>query len=198
MSIRKKTMLMLFVDFLICLLIQLFGLFILSWMFKYNWGYPVYSIAFCLTLFGLQYSRVHNAADREIKRKELKPASEGLIMAAPLVVFNLAIILLFACMQKNIIPARDVIVATLYSFPDDAPRVVTHMYLLDYITSGIRIWFGHLTGFLREETPVAILLISPAITLLAGFLGYVASRKKFYLSEFIYKVQEQLKEKFNE
>ena len=146
----------------------------------------------------MQYSRVHNAADRAWKRKEIKSASEGLIMAAPLAIFNLLIILIYACMQGNIIPARDVVVTTLYSFPDDAPRVVTNVYLIDYITSGIRVWFGHLVGFLKTETPAAFLLISPAITVLACFLGYVAGRKKFYLSELIYKTQEKVKEKFNE
>lgn len=198
MSIRKKTMLMLFVDYLLCLLIQLFGLFVLSWILKYNWGYPVYSIVFCLIFFGMQYSRVHNAADRALKRKELKSVYEGLIMSLPLAICNFVVILIFALMQWNIIPAREVIVTTLYSFPDDAPRVVTHMYLLDYVTSGIRVWFGHLVGFLKTETPAVFLLISPAITLLAGFLGYTAGRKKFYLSDLIYNVQEKAKEKFNE
>lgn len=198
MSIRKKTMLMLFVDFLLCILIQLIGLFVLSWVLKYSWGYPVYSIAFCLTLFGMQYSRVHNAAERALKRKEIKPVYEGLIMALPLVIFNVLIILLFVLMQSNVIPGRDVIVATFYNFPDDAPREVTHVYLLDYVISGIRVWFGHLVGFMKVETPAAILLISPLITLAAGFLGYMAGGKKFYLSELIYKVQEKVKEKFNE
>ncbi|MBE7037147.1 MAG: hypothetical protein E7403_07635 [Ruminococcaceae bacterium] len=198
MSIRKKTMLMLFVDFLICLLIQLFGLFIFSWMFNYSWGKPVYSIVFCLTFFGVQYSRVHTAASRALKRKELKPVTEGLIMAAPLVIVNLVIILVYGLMQMNVIPIRDVVANVVYEFPDDAPRNANKIYLLSYIAMGVRLWFSHLSGFMNEKTPAALLLISPAITLLASYLGYLAGSKKYYLSDLIYKVQEKVKKKFNE
>lgn len=198
MSNRKKTMLMLFVDYLLCLLLELFGLILFSWMLKFPWGYPAYSTLFTLVLFGLLYSRIHSAADRDRKHKELKKPTEGLVMAAPLVCFNLLIILIYALMQYNVIPVRDVLMNTLYSFPDDAPRVVTKLYLIDYITPVVRIWFGHLVGFMTETTTPLLLLISPLVALAAVFLGYFAGGKRFYIADVIFKAKEKVKEKFNE
>ncbi len=198
MSNRKKTMLMMFVDYLICLLLELFGLIVFAWMLNFSWGYPAYSVLFTLVLFGMLYSRAHNAAERNRKRKELKPVTEGLLLAVPLTVFNLLVILIFTLMQYNIIPVRDVLMNTLYSFPDDAPRVVTKLYLIDYITPIVRVWFGHLVGFMQEGTSPLLLLISPLITLAASFAGYFAGMKQFYISDVIFKTKEKVKEKFNE
>lgn len=195
---RKKTMLMMFVDYLICLLVQLLGLFVLSWMLQYDWGGPVYSIIFCLLLFGLIYSRAHSKAERDLKRKSLQPAYEGLLLALPLAAFNLILILLFALIQKNIIPIGNIVTNTVYTFPDNEPRIATDILLMDYITSGIRIWFGTLLGFMSDKTSAALLLISPAITLLAGFCGYWAGGHKFFISEVIFSAKEKVKDKFNE
>ncbi|MBR6728865.1 MAG: hypothetical protein IKL80_01790, partial [Clostridia bacterium] len=149
MSIRKKTMLMLFVDYLLSILIQLFGLFVLSWMLDYSWGFCAYSVIFTLVLFGMLYSRVHNAADKALKRKELKPATEGLIMAAPLAIFNLVVILFFALVKSNLLPIGDAVMNTVYTFPDNQPRVETHVLFIEYLTMIIRVWFGFLVGFSR-------------------------------------------------
>ncbi len=198
MSIRKKTMLMLFVDYLLCLLFELFGLILFSWMLQFSWGYPAYSVLFTLILFAMFYSRTHTAAERDRKRKELKPPTEGLKMAAPLVCFNLVVILVYALMQYNVIPVHDVLMNTLYSFPDDVPRVVTKLYLIDYITPIVRVWFGHLVGFMTESTTPLLLLISPLVTLAGAFVGYFAGSKQFYIADVLFKTQEKVKEKFNE
>lgn len=199
MTNRKKTALFMFVDYLICLFLQLIGLFVLSWLLNFSWGYFAYSTLFSLVLFGFMYSRAHNAAKKDIKRKEAKsPFTEGLLMAAPLVIFNLIIIGVYALLEANIIPARDILVKTLYSFPENEPRVATDVFLLDYITPIVRIWFGTLVGFMGSKTSPLCLLISPAITLLGGFLGYFAGSKKFYISDLIVKAQEKIKNKFNE
>ncbi len=198
MSNRKKTMLMMFVDYLLCFVFQLFGLFFLSPMLNSFWGFTAYSVVFTLILFGFLYSRAHNAARRDLKRKEPKSLFEGLIMAAPLAIFNLVIILFFALMQQEVIPGSDVVVKTLYRFPDNAPREVSYVYLLDTVTSVVRVWFGSLLGFAQNETSATVLLLSPALTFLAGFFGYFAGSRKFYLSETIVKVTDKIKEKFNE
>ncbi len=199
MTNRKKAMLMMFADYLLCLLLQLFGLFIFAWMLSYSWGYPAYSALFSLILFGLLYSRAHNTAKRDLKQKDLhRTAAEGLILATPLAAFNLLLILLFALIQSNIIPIRDIVMNTVYSFPDNEPRVATDVLLIDYITPFIRIWFGMLIGFMQENTSALLLLLNPVLTLAAGFLGYLAGRRKFYLSDLIFSAKEKVKDKFNE
>jgi len=199
MTNRKKTALFMFVDYLICLLLQLIGLIIFSWMLNFSWGYFVYSVLSSLVLFGLIYSRAHGAAQKDIRHKELKsPLTEGLLLVAPLVIFNLLIIGVYALLAANIIPASFVLIKILYSFPENQPRVATEVFLLDYITPFVRIWFGTLVGFLGDKTSPLCLLISPAITLLAAFCGYFAGSRKFFISNTIVKVQKKIKNKFNE
>ncbi len=199
MTIRKKTMLMMFADFGVCLALQLIGLFILSWMFRFSWGYVVYSIIFTLIFFGMIFSRAHNTAKRNLLHKDLtKTKAEGLLLAAPLAIFNTLLIVLFALIQSNIIPLRDLVVNTIYTFPDNAPRIATDVFLIDYIIGFLRIWFGGLIGFMPEKTTPLILLISPASTLLAGFLGYFAGLKKFYLLDMFIVAKKKVVNKFNE
>ncbi len=198
MSIRKKTMLMLFVDYVVCLAIQFLFLLLSTWMFKTDWVFKAYSLVFCLVLFGKLYSRTHKAAKRDLLHKELKPLTEGLMMAAPLAIFNLLVILFFALVKSNILPIRDMVVQSYYTFPDNEPRVITEIFFIDSLTTIVRAWFGYLIGFCQNQTPVILLLVSPIIILAAGFLGYAAGSKKFYLSELIYNTKEKVKTKFNE
>ncbi len=198
MSIRKKTMLMLFVDYVVCLIIQFLFLLFSTWMFKADWVFKAYSLVFSLVFFGKLYSRTHKAAKRDLLHKELKPLTEGLIMAAPLAIFNLLVILFFGLVKNNILPIRDVVVQSYYTFPDNEPRMITEVFFIDYLTTIVRVWFSSLIGFCQDSTPVLLLLVSPIMTLAAGFLGYVAGSKKFYLSDLIYKTKEKVKTKFNE
>jgi len=199
MSNIKKTMLLLFVDYIICAVVQILGLVFFSWLLKYSWGYPAYSVAACLLLTGLVYVRVHNAATRDVKRKlERNPYAEGIYLALPLAICNLLFIGLFVLLQANIIPLRDVVVKTMYSFPDDAPRVMTEVRVIDYVTPFVRLWFGMAVGFLGEQTQALRLLIVPAVILMGGWLGYVAGIKNFCLSEKLTGMMTKIKNKFNE
>ncbi len=199
MSNRGKTILLTFVDHLLCMVLQLFGLFAFSWLLNSVWGSVIYSVVFTLILFGMLYARVHNAAKRDLRKKENCPGlSEGILMVLPLCVFNLFIVLIFGLIQSNIIPIRDIVVNTVYTFPDNEARVMTEVLLYDSIVPFVRIWFGVLVGFMQEETSAWILLLMPILNLLAGFLGYLAGTKKFFLSELLFKAKEKVKEKFNE
>ncbi|MBR5236881.1 MAG: hypothetical protein IKW06_05900 [Clostridia bacterium] len=199
MTARKKAMLFMFVDYMVCLLLQLIGLLILSWMFRFSWGYVAYSIIFTLIFFGMIFSRAHNTAKHNLLHKDLtKTRAEGLLLASPLAIFNTLLILLFALIQANIIPLRDLIIDTVYSFPDNAPRIKTDVFLIDYITGFMRVWFGGLIGFMPEKTSPLVLLVSPASTLLAGFLGYFAGLKKFYLLDVLVTAKKKIVDKFNE
>ncbi len=199
MTNRKKTMLMLFVDYLLCLLLQMLGVFLFSWVLNFSWGYVVYSIFFCSVLFGMMYVRVHNAAKRDLRNREKEHrATEGLIMAAPVAGFNLLLIVGFVLIRSNIIPLGNVVMSTSYSFPDNAPRVATEVLFIDYLTPFIRFWFSALSGFFGKSTRWAVLLIMPLLNLAAGYLGYLARMKKFFLADKVFNAGEKVKEKFNE
>ncbi len=199
MSNRVKTMLMTFVDYLLCVVLQLLGMFIFSWLLNFSWGYMAYSLIFALILFGMLYSRTHNAAKRDLRKKENRPGlSEGIMMVLPLAALNLFLILIFGLIQFNVVPVRDLVVSTVYTFPDNEPRIMTEISLYESIVPFIRIWFGVLVGFMSEKTSVLVLLLMPILNLAAGFLGYLAGTKKFFLSDVLFTTKEKVKEKFNE
>ena len=199
MNNRIKTMLLLFGDYLICLLLQLLCLLAFSMLLKYQWGNVVYSVFLTFILFGMIYSRTHRAAKRDMLLKTERSMGEGFIMALPLTIFNFLIALAFLLIQSNIIPIRDMVVNTVYSFPENEPRVVTDILLIDYVTPIVRAWFRSLVGFMKSGTTSAPqLFLVPALNLVAGGVGYIAGRKKFFLSDHLFVAKEKVKEKFNE
>ncbi len=198
MTNRVKTMLMLFLDYGLCLLLALLCLLGFSMLFKFTWMNILYSVFFCLVLFGLLYSRTHRAAKKDMLHKVERPWYEGLVMALPLAILNLVLALGFALIQSNVIPVRDIVLETSYSFPDNSPRVVTDFLLIDGVIPVIRFWFATLVGFMPESTNAAPLFVMPLLNLAAGLLGYVAGKKKFFLSDHIFIAKEKFKEKFNE
>ncbi len=198
MSNRVKTMLLLFCDYLLCLLLQLICLMTFSMLIKFSLGSLLYSVFFCLVLFSMLYSRTHFAAKKDLLKKVKRPIYEGFIMALPLAAFNLLLAVGFSLIQSNLIPVRDIVLDTLYSFPDNAPRVATDVLLIDVLTPWIRAWFGTFLGFMQQGVPAFLPFIMPILNLLAGFLGYLAGSKKIFLSDYIFVVKEKVKEKFNE
>ncbi|MBR7163522.1 MAG: hypothetical protein IKD21_00920 [Clostridia bacterium] len=198
MSNRVKTMLLLFCDYLLCLLLQLICLMTFSMLIKFSFGSLLYSVFFCLVLFSLLYSRTHFAAKKDLLKKVKRPIYEGFIIALPLAAFNLLLAVGFSLIQSNLIPVRDIVLDTIYSFPDNAPRVATDVLLIDVLTPWIRAWFGTFLGFMQRGVPAFLPFIMPILNLLAGFLGYLAGSKKIFLSDYIFVVKEKVKEKFNE
>ena len=199
MTNRKKTMLMMFVDYLICVLVQVVALLFLSWLLKYNWGFPLYSGLMCLVVFGFVYSRAHRAAKKDMLYKDLKNIyTEGLLLTLPLAIFNVLVIGIYVAFVYDIIPYGDAVINITYSFPENLPRVKTVVRLLDYITPVVRLWFGSVVGFMGEKTSVGVLFLVPIVNLIGGLAGYFAGAKKFFISEKIFKAQNKLKDKFNE
>lgn len=196
----RKCKLMLFVDYLLTLLLCLFGLFILSWMLNFSWGYIAYSVLFTLIFFGLVYSRCWNKAKSDLKyRKDTVKVTNALRMVAPLTIFFLVIAALFALIKFNIIPIRDLVTEVRYVLEENQPRQIHNVVLFDAIVPVIRILFSFLIGFQPAGSTSALtLLIAPVATVLAGVLGYYAGMRKFYISEVIIKTQQKAKDKFNE
>lgn len=198
MTNRVKTMLWLLFDYALCLFLAFVCMFAFSIILKFTWGNILYSAFFCVVLFGLLYSRTHRAAKNDMLHKVERPWYEGLIMVLPLAILNFVLALGFTLIQTNVVPVRDVVVDTVYSFPDNAPREATNVLLIDVLTPVVRAWFAILVGFMREGTKAALLFVMPVLNLAAGLLGYIAGRKKFFLSDHVFTAKEKVKEKFNE
>ena len=198
MSNRRKTMLMMFTDYIFNILLQILGWVLFAQIPALSFLNPFYSVLMCLLLFSFLYARAYNTAKRDAKTELKRSKAEGLLLAMPLAVLNLLIILLFTLIQSNIIPIRDVVVKTVYSFPDNAPRVATDILLFDYIVIIIRVWFGSLIGFMKAELSPCLLLVTPLLILGAGFLGYYLGCKKIYISELLSSLKKKLADKFNE
>lgn len=198
MSNRAKTMLMSFFDYGVCLFLELLCLIVFSVLFKYSWGNILYSVFFCVVMFGMLYSRTHRAAKNDMLHKVERPTYEGLIMVLPLAILNFVLALGFTLIQTGLIPVGDIVIETVYSFPENEPRVAMDVLLIEVITPIIRVWFAALTGFMRAGTNAALLFIMPVLNLVAGLLGYIAGKKKFFLSDHIFVAKEKVKEKFNE
>ena len=184
MSNRVRTMLLFFVDYLVCIVFQIFGLVFLSWALDFPWVDPVYSILFSLVLFARVYRRGNKAAGRDLRNHEKKPLFfDGLLMVLPLVVFQLVIIFAYRWVQGN--PLGGTVVNVIYSFPDNLPRVAKEITLAESLVPYLRIWFGSVMGFMGQGFSALVALLVPLSHVLAGFFGYLAGLKHFYILDFL-------------
>ena len=192
----KKNSWLMLVDYLLTLILSIFGIFILSWMLDYSWGYWVYSGVFTFIFSALIYSRAWNTAKRELRNKERKPrVSDGVILSLPLLVFTSLIVIAFGLIYYNIIPIRDNVVDIVYSFKANEPKLRTEILLIDYLTPIVRLIFAPLIGFMHKvgKTSPLTMLIIPALTVCASTLGYYLGMKKYYISDEIMKVSTKLR-----
>lgn len=189
-----------YIDYLLLLLLSLLGLLVFSFLLGQRWGNILYSVLFLLVFFGLIYSRAWNTAKKDIKQyNNAEPYwYKGLIMSLPLLAFQLLIIGVYGLISANIIPLRDIVVHTTYAFPDNAVREVVSTTLGEALIPIIRLWFGYLIGFMTDDTPVWLLLLGQLVIPAAGFIGYFAGMKKFFLTDVIVSGGKRVKEKFNE
>ena len=200
MMTDKKCVLMMFVEFLLTLLISMFGFMLLSWTFDYSWGIKVYSVIFTLVFFAFVYCRMWNKAKSDIKYQKgnlnLKHAFKLIL---PFAAFLAIIVTLFGLIKLNVIPIRDIVVDVQYILEENQPRQIHEVLLIDNLNLIMRALFIFLIGFLSpNNASVLVLFIAPAIVVVAGLAGYFAGMKKFYLSDVIAQTQQKVKDKFNE
>lgn len=192
---KKKQKWLIVSDYLINLVLSLFGLLVFSYIMKFSWGYIVYSVFFCLSLFAFLYSRLYTSAKIDLRTNEARLIN-AIKMVLPLLIGIFALILLYSLFYYNIIPADDVI---LKSVVNSETNEVSTLTLLDCIKLFARVCFFNLTGFMAgRDTLPYILLINPVVIIISAFVGYWCGMKKIYLSDNISALIDKIKNKFDE
>ena len=147
------------------------------------------------TLCGRTYVRMWNLSERNTRRHYDLTAKDFAKFLLPIVVFDLAVILIYCLCKWNILPLDEIITKSYYSFPDDAPRQLTTISVLDYFVLFVRFWFLFLVclpfnGF--------VLLFAPVLSFVSGMLGYKFGAKNKQILHSYINITEKAKKKFNE
>lgn len=194
---RKKYYVLPFLDNLLAVLVSLlFTMFFGSWFQMKAFGIAM-GLIMTLVMCGFVYSRMWKLSRKNTRYGYgLKP-SDGVKFVLPLAIFSLLVILFFFLAQQNIIPLKEIVLKTYYTFPDNQPRVAVHISPFDYVTIFTRFWFAYLLGF-SQNTHVYIFVIAPILMVLSGALGFrLGAENKEVLDQYV-KTVKKAKDKFNE
>lgn len=193
----KKYYFLPFLDNLLASLVSLlFTMFFGSWFENQIFG-VVSGVFMTLVMCGFIYSRMWKLSRNNTRYDYgLKP-SDGVRFLLPLVIFHLALILFFFLAQSDIIPLKNIVLKTYYTFPDNLPRVPVCISPFDYVTVFTRFWFSYMLGF-SQETHLWLMLTFPVLTLLSGVLGFRLGAENKEMLEGYVKASKKIKKKFSE
>ena len=172
------------------LIVFLFG----SWL-----NFPAFSAisAFfmILTLCGRIYVRMWNLSRKNTLRNYGLTKNNFVKFILPLVIFDVILAVFYCLCEFDIIPLKDVIVKSYYSFPDNAKRELLSISAFDYLGVVVRLWFMYLITFFKNGF---VLFLAPALSFVSAMLGYYLGDKNIQISSGYLKLTEKAKNKFNE
>lgn len=186
-----------FLDNLLAVLVSLlFTMFFGSWFTNRIFGF-ICGVAFTLVMCGLVYSRMWKLSRKNTRYGYGLAASAGIKFVLPLCLFGFLVILLYILADHGIIPLKDMIIKTYYTFPENLPREAVHITPFDYFTVGVRFWFSYLLPF-GTNPPSWLFCISPVLAAISGAVGYKLGAENKEVLEGYVKVVDKVKDKFNE
>ena len=193
----KKYYFLPFLDQVIAILISLlFTMFFGSWFTNKIFGF-VMGLAMTFVFCGLIYSRIWKLSRQNVRYDYGLKENAGVKFVLPLALFSLALIFLYVLAKHNIIPLKEIIAKTYYTFPDNLPREKIVITGLDYFTMGIRLWFSSFLGF-TQDMPVWLMCLSPILAVFSAFLGFRLGAENNEILEGYIKLSNKVKDKFNE
>lgn len=194
---RKKYYFLPFVDNILAILIAtLFTMFFGSWFTFRPFGIFV-GVILTLVMCGLFYSRMWKLSRKNTRYDLGLTRYDGIKFVLPVAIFSLLLVLFYILADKNIIPLREIVIKTYYTFPENAPRVPVDISYFDYFTMAVRVWFTYSLG-LMQKTNIWVLLVLPFLMVLSGAVGFsLGAKNKEVLNEYL-NVAEKVKKKFNE
>jgi len=186
-----------FLDNALAVLISLlFTLLFGSWFAFKPFAIPM-GIAMTLVMCGLIYSRMWKLGRRNMRYNLELGKSSAIKFVLPLIIFHLLLILLFFLSDKGLLPFKEMVLRTYYTFPDNLPRVAIKITVFEYIKMSVRLWFSYFLAF-SESTKVWILILAPLLTAISSVLGFIMGSKNKEVTEGYYKTAKIIKNKFNE
>ena len=147
------------------------------------------------TLCGRIYVRMWKLSERSTKRHFALTAKDFAKFLLPLVIFDVAIILIYCLSDWGILPLDKIITDSYYTFPDDAARVLTTVSVFDYFGFFVRFWFLYLVCFPFSGP---MLFLAPVLSFASGMLGYHFGAKDKQIVNSYINITEKAKKKFNE
>ena len=147
------------------------------------------------TLCGRTYVRMWKLSQKNTLRNYGITKNDFMKFALPIVIIDLVLIVFYLLCEYNIIPLKEVITNTYYTFPDNLPREIKTNTAFEYVGLVVKLWFFFLTLIAKN---VYVFLLAPALSFLSIMLGYKLGAKNKEITNVFVKVTEKAKEKFNE
>ncbi len=186
-----------FLDNIFAVLISLlFTVFFGSWASNKIFG-TVMGIALTLVMCGFFYSRMWKVGRKNIRYHYGLPKNFAVKHVFPYVIACFVVILIYVLAKHNILPLKDAVIKTYYTFPDNLPREQVIISLFDYLQIFVRFWFSYLLPFTRE-LPVWMMCIAPVLSVIFSVLGYTLGTQNKEIIDAYAKTVNKAKEKFNE
>lgn len=193
----KKYYFLPFLDHVLAVLVSLlFTMFFGSWFTNRIFG-AVMSVVFTLVMCGFIYSRMWKLSRKNTRYGYGLKKDAGVHFVLPLAIFSLVLIFIFVLAKHNILPLKDTIIKSYYTFPDNLPRALVHITSFDYLSVVVRFWFAYLWGF-AQNIPVWLLCLSPVLTVISAAIGFRMGSENKEVIEAYAKVVDKAKDKFNE
>lgn len=186
-----------FLDYILSLLICLLFTALFGSWFTFRPFAIIFGIAMTLTMCGMVYSRFWKLSRKNVRYGGGLKTSDEIKFILPLSIFCLVLVLFYILTENNVIPFRNILVKSYYTFPDNLPRVRVDITLFDRFNSVIRLWFMYFLAFMKK-TSWAVLIFAPFLTFISAVLGVILGAENKEVLEGYLKVSNKIKDKFNE
>lgn len=192
---KKKFYFLPFLDNLKAIGMSILFMFVFGSWYNNTVFRTIFTIISLLFLCGFIYSRMWKLGKKNVQRYWKLKLSDCVKFMLPLVIFEAAIIVFYFLCEKNIIPLRDIVIKTYYSFPENLPRELVKISVFDYVIPVINLWFSYLTGV--AASPL-VYLIAPVFSLFSAVFGFKMGMSGKELQMYYIEASDKAKDKFNE
>lgn len=176
------------------------GVSLLILLFFGSWlNFPAFSAVatffMLFTLCGRIYVRMWNLSRKNIRYRYGLTITDFVKFILPLVIFDFVIIIFYCLCEFDVIPLKNIVITSYYSFPENSERELVNVSLFEYIAPWIKAWFAYLVAILHNGF---VMLIAPLLSLLSAMAGYKLGKENKQILDVFLKVTQKAKDKFNE
>ncbi len=192
---KKKFYFLPFLDNLKAIGMSILFIFVFGSWYNNTIFRTIFTMISLFFLCGFVYSRMWKLGKKNVQRYWELKVSDCVKFMLPLVIFEVVVIIFYFLCEKDIIPLRDIVIKSYYSFPDNLPRELVKVSVFDYVIPVINLWFSYLTGV--AASPL-VYLIAPVVSLISAVFGFKMGMSGKELQNYYIKATDKVKDKFNE